>query len=88
MKDQNIHNVIDGKKEIIKDNKTAVTIAEKILFDIYGEENIKDQRPYEIYKFGKYWTISGTLPRNSLGGTFLIILDATDSKVHRITHGK
>lgn len=86
LKNKSLHNVIDGRREIIEDKETAVLLAEKFLFRIYGEEKIKDERPYEIFKFGRYWTMRGTLPKNSLGGTFLIIIDATDSKVIRITH--
>lgn len=81
------HNVVDNSTEIIKDEKTAVHIAESILSGIYGDD-IKKQRPYEIYKFGKYWTIGGTIPKGIEGGTFLIVLDATDSRVIRISHGK
>ncbi len=83
-----LHNVVDGKKEIISDSASAVEIAEIILFRIYGERNIKKQKPYEVYKIKHYWSIRGTLPRGSLGGTFLIIMDAIDGRIIRITHGK
>jgi hypothetical protein len=86
--DTSPHNVVDNKKEIISDSMMAVDIAEIILFKGYGQENIKRQRPYEIYKIKNYWSISGTLPRNRLGGTFLIIMDARDGRIIKITHGK
>ncbi|WP_338839507.1 YbbC/YhhH family protein [Flavobacterium ginsenosidimutans] len=82
------HNVVDNKKIIIKDSITAIEIAEPILFDIYGKEKIEKQRPYEIYLLENYWVISGTLPENYLGGTFLIIIDARNSRIIKITHGK
>ncbi|WET04181.1 YbbC/YhhH family protein [Flavobacterium sp. YJ01] len=82
------HNVVDNKTIIIKDSINAIKIAEPILFDIYGKENIEKQRPYEIYLLENYWVISGTLPENYVGGTFLIIIDARNSKVIKITHGK
>jgi hypothetical protein len=88
LQNDSVHNVVDGKQEIIKSKEAAISIAEKFLFHIYGEDKIKDERPYESYKFGKYWTIKGTLPKGWDGGTFLIILDATDGKVLRITHDK
>jgi hypothetical protein len=81
------HNVI-GKTIIIKDSVTAISIAEPILFSIYGKDNITKQQPYENYLIDNYWVISGTLPKKALGGTFLIIIDARDSKIVRITHGK
>jgi hypothetical protein len=82
------HNVIDNKTVIIKDSLTAINVAEPILFSIYGKDNITKQRPYEIYFIDLYWVITGTLPKDYLGGRFLIIIDSKDSKIIRITHGK
>jgi hypothetical protein len=82
------HNIIDYKKLIIKDSVTAIKIAQPILFDIYGKENIEKQKPFEIYLLENYWVISGTLPEDYLGGTFLIIIDARNSQIIKITHGK
>ncbi|MFN0256679.1 YbbC/YhhH family protein [Pedobacter ureilyticus] len=86
--DKSQHNVIDNNSIIIKDSLTAINIAEPILFSIYGKDNITKQRPYEIYFIDNYWVISGTLPKDCLGGTFLIIIDARDGKINKITHGK
>lgn len=82
------HNLIDNKTLIIKNVDTAVKIAEPILFEIYGKESIEHQKPYEIHKLDNYYVISGTLPKGSLGGTFIIIIDGTNSKVLKISHGK
>jgi len=82
------HNVVNNKTIIIKDSVTAIKIAEPILFNIYGKQNIEKQKPYEIYLLENYWVISGTLPENYLGGTFLIIIDARNSQIIKITHGK
>ena len=86
--DKSQHNVINNKAVIIKDSLTALNIAEPLLFSIYGKNNITKQRPYEIYFIDNYWLITGTLPSDWKGGTFLIIMDSRDSKVIRITHGK
>ena len=86
--DKTQHNVVDNKRQIIPDSVTAVGVAEKILFKIYGQSNIENQRPYEIYRVKNYWSISGTLPKDALGGTFLIIMDSRDGRIIRITHGK
>jgi hypothetical protein len=86
--DTTLHNAIDKKREIIKNKETAILVAEQILFSGYGQKNIEQQRPYEVYKIKNYWFISGTLPKGSVGGTFLIIIDARDSRVIRLTHGK
>jgi len=82
------HNVIDNKTLIIKNTDTAVKIAEPILFGIYGKKNIEEQKPYEAHKLDNYYVISGTLPKGDIGGTFIIIIDGTNSKVLKISHGK
>jgi hypothetical protein len=81
-------NVIDNKSVIIKESVTAILVAEPILFGLYGKDNIVNQRPYEIYLTDNYWVISVTLSKYQLGGTFLIIINAKDSRVVKITHGK
>ena len=88
LSDTSIHNVVNKNGLLIKDKETAINISEPILFSIYGKGNIKRQRPYESYFIDNYWVISGTLPKGYLGGTFLIIIDASNSKVIRVTHGK
>ncbi|MGS0747381.1 NTF2 fold immunity protein [Halpernia sp. GG3] len=82
------HNFIDNKRIIIKDSLTAINVAEPILFSIYGKENIESQKPYETYLIENYWLITGTLSEDMRGRTFLIIIDARNSKVLKITHGK
>jgi hypothetical protein len=88
LSDRTRHNVVDNKTVIIKDSVTAISVAEPILFSIYGKDNIIRQRPYEIYLIDNHWIISGTLPEKSVGGTFLIIMDARNNQIIKITHGK
>lgn len=88
LSDTTIHNVISVNSLIIKNKETAINVVEPILFAIYRKDNIIKQRPYETYLIDNYWVVSGTLPKGYLGGTFLIIVDATNSKIIRLTHGK
>lgn len=81
-------NVIGSGTIILNDSLTAINVAEPVLFSIYGRNNIIRQRPYEIYLIGSHWVISGTLPADYHGGTFLIIIDSRDSRIVRISHGK
>ena len=74
--------------KVINDKETAITISETILFKIYGKDNIIKQRPYEINQIDNYWILSGTLPENMLGGTFLIILNSTNGQIIKLIHGK
>jgi hypothetical protein len=85
---QGKHTIPYDDENLIKNSSIALKIAEPILFAIYGKEPIVDKNPYEIYLIKNYWVIQGTLPNNSKGGTFLIILNARNSEVIKISHGK
>jgi hypothetical protein len=85
---QKQHNVLDNGKNLIEDSVIAIKVAEPILFNIYGKKHIIDEMPYEIYLIKNYWVIQGTLPENSKGGTFIIILNAKNAEVIKISHGK
>jgi len=80
--------ILEKNELLIKEENTAIGVAEPILFEIYGKSHIEDQRPYEAYLINNYWVIRGTLNRFSLGGTFLIIIDARNAKVIHIIHEK
>ncbi|MES2775458.1 MAG: NTF2 fold immunity protein [Bacteroidota bacterium] len=88
LSDTTIHNVVNPQVLILKDKEAALNVIEPILFGIYSKGNIIKQRPYEVYMIDNYWVISGTLPKGYKGGCFLIIVDATNSKIVRLTHGK
>jgi hypothetical protein len=88
LSDSTKYNVLISLDVIIKDSLTATTIAESILFGIYGKGNIIKQKPYEIYHLENYWLLTGTLPSGWDGGTFLIIIDDRNSQIIKITHGK
>jgi hypothetical protein len=88
LSDTTKHNVIKSNSIIINDSITATTVAESILFGIYGKANITKQKPYEIYHIKHFWLLTGTLPKGSVGGTFLIIMDDRNSQIIKLTHGK
>ena len=74
---------------IISDSKTAIEVAEPILFKIYGKDNILGERPYNVYFVDGYWLVSGSLPKKyNVGGTFSIILSAKDGQVIKLIHYK
>ena len=84
---QNVPALFDRPGGLVPDEHTAVAIAEAILFPIYGEKNIRDQRPYVIKHTEGKWTIEGTLPAGMVGGTFHIIIRQRDAQVLEIGHG-
>lgn len=75
-------------EKVISNEEVALKYAELILFDIYGKDNIIEQRPYEINLTNEYWIIQGRLKEDIKGGTFLIIFNSKNGKIIKLTHGK
>lgn len=73
---------------LINDKLQLISIAEPILFNIYGRELILEERPYEIYLFGDYWIMLGTLKGDTMGGTFSFAINRKTCEVIGISHGK
>jgi hypothetical protein len=78
---------------LVKDEKMAITIAEPILFNLYGEKNIKMERPYKICLLNGYWVIIGTFPRVSkffqaTGGNFEMIINSKNAEIISVCHYK
>lgn len=73
-------------KFVITTSEAAIKVAEPILFEVYGKEEVLDERPYKVYKADDYWLIEGSLPKLYDGGAFEIILDARDARVMSIVH--
>lgn len=75
------------KKELTK-IEDVISVAENALFSIYGEERIKDEMPYRIYRVKNKWYVQGMLTEQTKGGVFQIIINAETSKIELISHGK
>lgn len=82
------HNFFRSETKLITDSSSAIHVAEPILYNLYGKDNINRQRPYEIYHLDHYWYIAGTLPLEMHGGTFVIILDSNDGKIIKLGHSQ
>ena len=84
---QNAPELFERKGGLVPDKETAIRIAEVILFPIYGEKNIRGQRPYQVsLKDGK-WTIDGAPPPPGFaGGSFHIVILQRDARVVEIGH--
>jgi len=80
-----IDNIINPKFTLLKTSKTAIQVAEPILFSIYGEKTILNQKPYEVHHINNYWVIRGTSDSKIQdSGRFLIVLDDRDARVIRM----
>lgn len=85
---------------LVKNEEKAIEIAEKVLFEYYGESKIKKERPYNIILVNnKLWVITGSLNKGifdyllfgnipKFGGTFEIKIDAKTARIIEIMHYK
>lgn len=72
----------------VPDEKTAIAIAEAVLVPIYGKDSIERQKPFIVNLSDNVWTITGSLPKDSLGGVFFIRISKQDARVITLTHSK
>jgi hypothetical protein len=72
---------------LVSDQKTAIAIAEAVLFPIYGEKNIRQQRPYVVKHARGKWIIEGApLPPGFAGGVFHIEIGQRDARILELWH--
>ena len=71
---------------------TAVRIAEAVWLPIYGEHELRSERPFVAELRGEVWHVRGTLPPpphpgwSVLGGTAIAEIDRRTGRVLRISH--
>lgn len=85
---------------LVMNERTAVEIAEAILFEYYGKEKIKSQRPYNIELIpNNIWLIKGNVSKSFFekvlytdmpmsGGGFEVLINGKNGEIIRITHYK
>jgi hypothetical protein len=72
---------------LVSDQKMAIAIAEAVLFHVYGEKAIREQRPYIIKHVRDKWIIDGAPPPPGMaGGSFHIVISQRDGRILEITH--
>ena len=76
------------KFKLIPKKENAINYAEIILFELYGKEKIESEKPYKINLINEYWIITGTLPKEMVGGVFEMVFDSWNGKVLILEHGK
>jgi hypothetical protein len=74
------------KNGLVPNQATAEGIAELVLFNVYGRQQIERQRPYKTVLESGVWTVRGTLGREFLGGTFLVRINQEDARIIQIYH--
>jgi hypothetical protein len=81
----------------VPDAATAVTLAEKILGNVYGKKKIEAEEPFEASLYGSIWHVGGTLycgkgrlsqGNQCAGGVAMIDIRQRDGHVVKIWHTK
>jgi hypothetical protein len=76
------------EKGYVPDAQTAIKVAEAVLAPIYGEEQIKNERPFRATLKNGIWIVTGTLPENMDGGTAVVSISKDTGCVLGVTHYK
>ena len=66
--------------------ETAVAIGVAVLGPIYGEANVAKDQPYKATLAGGIWTVRGTLPPQTTGGTAVAEIAKDNGRVIRVFH--
>lgn len=72
----------------VPDSATAVRIALAVWIPIYGEEQIRLERPYIAELRGEVWTVNGSLPNATVGGVAVAEIAKHDARILRVSHGR
>ena len=72
----------------VPDAETAIKIAEAVWLPIYGEETLKDERPFQAVLKDDVWRVKGFLPEYMLGGVAEAEIRKQDGAILRVSHGQ
>jgi len=73
---------------LVPDAKTAIAIAVAVWTPIYGEKKIAAEKPYTAKLTDGKWTVTGSLPKDWVGGVAIAVISKSDGQVLRVSHGK
>ena len=76
--------IYNNPKGLVPDAKTAVIIATAILNPIWGEQELNNQKPFDVVLLnGKIWSVNGKSPdkKGFHGSTIYILIRKSDGKV-------
>jgi hypothetical protein len=81
---------LDNPQGLIRDEKTAIKMAELLLVSVYGEDRMRSGRPYHAQADGDRWYVFAHIPRkngdnvNMFGGGYHITFSRKDARVIEI----
>src|ERR1051326_7505785 len=68
----------------VPDPETAVRIAEAVWIPLYGEDTVKQQRPFETDLTASVWTVRGTSVLNQAAESLVIAISKIDGRILKI----
>lgn len=71
----------------IADGRAAIAAAREIWSARYGAEQTRIQAPYRAYRRDTLWVVAGNAVSGRLGEGFLLVIDAADGHVLRVSPG-
>jgi NTF2 fold immunity protein of polymorphic toxin system component len=78
--------VTNYDKPIVPTAEVAVGIHKAVVTGIYGRDI--GQEPFRAVRSGGFWVVYGDLPKGSLGGVPVTVIQASDGKVIWVTSGQ
>lgn len=69
---------------VVPDEKVAEAIHAEVASSVFGDEKIQKQKPFQAMRSGDFWVVFGSLPPNTLGGTAVSVIRASNGEVFRI----
>jgi len=76
------------QQEFVPNKETAIRIAEAVLFQIYGEQQIEKEIPFDAILRNGIWIVKGSLSGDSLGDVVMAQISQGDGRILRVSHGK
>lgn len=72
-------------KKLVPDKETAFNIAVAVLSNIYGDDVLRAESPFNVYLRDSVWVIYGT-QKYQKGGFAYIEINSIDGKVLKVAH--
>jgi hypothetical protein len=70
----------------VPDEETAIAIAVAVWNPIYGKKQIESEKPYHASLKNGVWTVTGSLPEGSDGGTAIAEISKDNGRILRVIH--
>jgi hypothetical protein len=74
------------KEGYVPDAATAIKIAEAVWIPIYGEETLKNEKPFTAQLVNGVWIVQGTLQKGWDGGTAYAEISKETGRILNVIH--